>query len=161
MKDSDLRGIVLQKFYDARHKIAWFDLNALSTHVQADFVQLANVCDQLGQHGLIEWRAIESLGGTVGGAGKITARGVDVIEGTATAPITITLHDQSIKVTGSINTQIGNSNQQKIEIQISSLMNAIDSMDASKEERTKAKGLLEQILTNPLVAAAIGALLGK
>jgi hypothetical protein len=160
MKDSELRGIVLQKFYDVRHKIDWFNLNALSTHIAADFMQLANVCDQLGQHGLIEWKPIKSLAGTIDGQGKITARGVDVIEGTARAPITITLHDQSIKVTGSTNVQIGNSNQQNINTKITSLMNAIDSMNASENEKKEAKSLVEKILTNPLVAAAIGALLG-
>jgi hypothetical protein len=32
---------------------------------------------------------------------RITARGVDVVEGTVTAPITVTLHDQRISVSQS------------------------------------------------------------
>ena len=55
MKDAQIRGIVLERFYDARHKVDWVDFAALRTHVTVNETQLANICRQLGEHGLIEW----------------------------------------------------------------------------------------------------------
>lgn len=45
-----------------------------------------------------------------GGMGRITARGIDVVEGNARAPITVTLHHHSVSVSHSSNVQIGDSN---------------------------------------------------
>src|SRR5271156_1257746 len=98
MKDAELRGIVLQKFYDARHKVDWLQFDALMSHITSSTnkTEVTNICEQLNQHGLIDWRPRTSKGtaGTV--IGKITAAGVDVIEGTARAPITIVMRDNSI-----------------------------------------------------------------
>jgi hypothetical protein len=46
-----MRGIVLERFYDARNKVSWLGLKALSTHVVLDPIHLANICRQLGEHG--------------------------------------------------------------------------------------------------------------
>src|ERR1700722_18794025 len=107
MTDGEARGLVLERFYDARHKIDWLSLDALRTHLTMDFPQLANVCEQLGQHRLINFKPMRDQSGIVAGVGRITASGVDVVEKTARAPITITLHDQSVSVTGSTHVQIG------------------------------------------------------
>jgi hypothetical protein len=57
MKDSDARGIVLERFYDARHKVDYLSLHALSTHVPTISIQtLGNICEQLGQYDLIDWQ---------------------------------------------------------------------------------------------------------
>jgi len=162
MKDSEVRGIVLERFYDARHKVEWLSLDALSTHVTVQWTQLANICEQLGQHGLITWKALKELHGTATGMGRITAHGVDVVEETARAPITITLHhDQSIKVSGSTNVQIGNSNTQNVQNQLGELVDIIDKMNAAPREKQEAKSLIEKITSNPLVVAAWGTVLGK
>lgn len=160
MKDSDARGIVLERFYDARHKVGQLGLDALSTHVTIPPQVLANICEQLGEYDLIHWHPLKAVG-HVGGMGRITAKGVDVIEGNTAPPITVTLHDHSISVIGSQNVQIGNANQQTVAIEIGKLANIIDSMNASDAEKKEAKGIIERITTNPLVVAAFGAVFGK
>lgn len=161
MKDSEARGIVLELFYDARHKVDWLNLHVLKTHVTIPFQVLGNICEQLGQHGLIDWEPLRAMSGIVDGMGRITATGVDVMEGNVAPPISITLHDHSISVVGSQNVQIGNANQQTVAIEIGKLANIIDSMNASDTEKKEAKGILERVTNNPLVVAAFGALFGK
>lgn len=161
MKDSDARGIVLQRFYDARHEIHSLSLHELTKQVPISFQTLGNICTQLGEHGLIDWEPLKALTGIVGGMGRITASGVDVVEGNTAPPITVTLHDHSISVVGSQNVQIGNANQQTVAIEIGRLAKVIDSMNASDAEKKEAKGIIERITSNPLVVAAFAALFGK
>ncbi len=120
MKDGDLRGIVLEKFYEVRNQQPSF-VNPLGfselSSIESDHNRLLNVCGQLGEHGLIHWKSLNT-NTTVGGMGRISASGVDVIEGTARAPITVTLHDHRISVTESTNVQIGDSNIQDVKLRI-------------------------------------------
>jgi hypothetical protein len=160
MKDGEARGIILQKFYDARHKIDWLSLEALRTHVVMDHVQVPNICVQLSQHGLIDFKPMYAHGGIVTGMGKITASGVDVIEGNSVAPIAITIHDQSISVAGSTHVQIGNANISNVSLDIKKLIAAIDHSTASDGEKADAKSLIEKITNNPLVVAVLGSVLG-
>jgi hypothetical protein len=111
MTDGELRGIVLKKFYDLRTKpgmvnaVALPDLQA----IEPDQYRLHIICEQLREHGLIKGVSLDSHS-TFGSMGNITASGVDVVEGTARAPITVTLHDHRISVSQSSNVQIGDSN---------------------------------------------------
>jgi len=120
MKDGDLRGIVLEKFYEVRNQQPNM-VNPLSfpglNSIEPDQHRLLNICEQLGDYGLIRWK---SLGGltAVGGMGKISASGVDVVEGTARSPITVTFHDHSVSVSQSSNVQIGDSNTQDVKVRI-------------------------------------------
>ena len=111
MKDGDLRGIVLEKFYEIRNDSDLVNVAELPEIVslEPNVIRRVNICEQLGQYGLIKWVSANSTT-SVGGFGKITARGVDVVEGTARAPITVTLHDHRISVSQSSNVQIGDSN---------------------------------------------------
>jgi hypothetical protein len=76
MKDSELRGAILQKFYDLRHRGILQLTNIVSAY-PSEPLRVAHVCDQLAKTGLIEWKTSKSLG-AVGGIGKITGSGVDV-----------------------------------------------------------------------------------
>jgi hypothetical protein len=161
MKDAEARGVVLERFYDARHKVDWLGLKALSTHVMIEYTVLANICRQLAQHHLIEWKPLLGLGEVIDGMGRITAHGIDVVEDTAAPPITVTLHDHSISISGSSNVQIGDANQQTVRVEIGKLARIIDNMNAPEAEKKHAKGLVEKITNNPLVVAAFGTILGK
>src|SRR5438874_1226739 len=103
MKDNELRGVILRKYYDKRREglFQWKadDFKDLPDTIEFDAVDLFRACDQLAEHGLIEWKGLQDhQGQTIGGVGKISAFGVDVIEGHAKSPISITL-DQSHHVT--------------------------------------------------------------
>jgi RIP homotypic interaction motif len=109
MKDAELRAIVLQKFYEERRKVVkiWGDSDLPSGIAAVDFY---DICGQLAQHGLISWDPIRDTFTINGGAGKITARGVDVVEGTAEAPIAIIFDQRTITITDSDNVQVGDHN---------------------------------------------------
>lgn len=150
MKDADLRGAVLQKFYELRHQVdtVYFE-NIIS--IEPNIRTSTNICEQLRQHGLIDWMPIETQAGVIGGQGKITAPGVDVIDGTERAPISITLHDHSISVSESSYVQIGNSNTQSVNVDIEKLIAAVDHSSASVAEKQEAKSLLERLASNRLI----------
>jgi RIP homotypic interaction motif len=160
MTDGEMRGLVLQKFYDLRNEDRRVQLPALESIAPDNIDQLLNVCEQLSQHGLLDWetsRAI-GMGGDVGGIGKITASGVDVIEGTARPPLTITVHDQSVSVSGSNNVQIGNANTLIANVDIRRVHSEIDKTNASPTEKDEAKSLWGKLLNNATFAAVFAAL---
>lgn len=118
MKDVDLRGIVLERFYEIRNQepsmVDPLRVPGLDA-IESDHIRLLNICEQLAEHGLLHWRSLRGL--TMdGGMGKISASGVDVVEGTARAPIAIALH--TISVSQSSNVQIGDSNTQDVNVHI-------------------------------------------
>jgi hypothetical protein len=82
MKDAELRRIVLERFYDARHKVDRLSFFALTTHVSTIPPKiLLSICGQLAELGLIEWTPLSGQDGIVEAVGRITAKGTNVIEG--------------------------------------------------------------------------------
>lgn len=79
MTDSELRELVLQKFYDKRHEDL-LQLNDVISVEPSNPTRIANICDHLAQLRLIDWETNKSLEGNVGGLGKISADGVVYIE---------------------------------------------------------------------------------
>jgi hypothetical protein len=162
MKDNELRGLILQKYYEKRRDgwIQWQDpdFEDLPKTVEFDAVDLFRACDQLGEHGLIEWKPLhDGKGQTSGGAGKISAFGVDVIEGNVQPPISIMLdQSQNVSVSSSSNVQIGNANIQNVSVHVEKLIEAIENSSASPKEKTDAKSLLKKFLEHPLVTSIAG-----
>ena len=98
-------------------------------------------------------------GGPSVGIGQITAEGVDVVEGNATAPISITFdHRSTVSVTSSQNVQVGNNNIQSVAGQFQILLDAIDVSSATPAEKQEAKTLVRKVLEHPVVAAIVGGL---
>lgn len=148
MTDNDLRAILLKKFYDKRSNggFQWEKEDFDDVEETLSFQEILRVCDQLNDHGLVQWKSIKAAGGiAVGGHGKISACGVDVIEGTAKSPISINL-DHSVTVHGSSHVQIGNNNVQGIEIHIQSLIDGIEKSAGTPEQKTEAKSKLKEFL---------------
>lgn len=161
MKDNELRGLVLKRFYDLRHQHHLCQLPDIVASAPTEHVQIANICDQLNQHGLIDWRPMRTITGIVGGMGKITANGVDVIEGTTRAPIALTLNDHRISVSESSNVQIGTSNTQGVNTHIKKLIAAVDHSRASDSEKEEANSLLEKLFGNSLIQSVWGTIFGS
>lgn len=110
MKDGELRGLVLKKFYEVRnHPQDLINPTTLPDLDSINHIWLFNICEQLREHKLLRWVSHKSMT-TVGGMGHISAAGVDVVEGTVRPPITVIFHDHSISISQSANVQIGNSN---------------------------------------------------
>jgi hypothetical protein len=163
MKDNELRGLLLREYYNKRD-LGWFqwagtdfDPAPIGFSTSEQFLR---ICDQLGEHGLIDWKPFSGgSGNTVGGIGRISASGVDVIEGNRQSPIAIAL-DQSrhISVTQSNHVQIGDGNVQDVSIHVAGLVEAIENSSGSEEEKRQAKSLLKRFLEHPLVTAIGGGL---
>lgn len=122
------------------------------------YSEVVRICDQLAEKSLIHWR--RAGGRLAHGAGKITAFGVDVIDGNIESPIAIRLDlSQSYSVTDSTGVQIGQGNvQTTILIDIEKIMAAIDGSTVSEAEKAQAKSLLKHFLSHPLVASILGGL---
>lgn len=157
MRDNDLRGEVLEVFYNARTQTRHLEFKALLSHLTAQPFDVGRICDQLAEYRLIEWKPIYHMGNVMAGMGSISAQGVDVIEGTATPPISITLHDHSINVSGSTNVQVGNANSIVGNIDDHTIFAAIDESSASPEQKAEAKSLWSQLTNNAAFAAIVGA----
>lgn len=90
MTDAEIRGTLLKVFYDLRHNAGgWVptsDMNVSGVERQV----IGAVCEQLRDGGLIQWKPlIGAHEGFVIGMGKITAIGVDVVDGATRSPIAI------------------------------------------------------------------------
>jgi hypothetical protein len=118
MKDSEVRGLILRQLYDVRHasrrKLNIPEQLKLPSDVTPEVA--GNVTDQLRQQGLVDFKRV-STSSRAEGLAQISARGVDVVEGTTAPPISISfevykLLDQSINVTNSPNSQVGKVNIQ-------------------------------------------------
>jgi hypothetical protein len=106
LRDTGLRASVLRKLYIERHEKSFVDLRELAdaAGLGQEMQTAMNICEQLADARLIEWKT--PGGGAPVGMGRITHRGVDVMEGTASAPIAISI-DRSVTITNSSHIQAG------------------------------------------------------
>lgn len=134
MKDNEMRGVILQKYYD-RRRDGFIKLNESDFDNKLTKEDICHISKQLDEHGLIEWKSIGEIGrGNFSGRGRITASGINVIEkGPETSPIEIKIDNSQYNITESSNVQIGNKNVQDVTI--------------PEEE----KSLLQKLLENPLI----------
>jgi len=163
MKDTDLRSLVLQVFYDRRRQGLIQVNDGFVTNV-VDVSEVCRICDQLSEHGLIEWKPTKHKGCTVTGFGKITAFGIDVIESEGEAsPIKMTFPITNINISDSPGAGViaGNYNQQTIQNTFDYILRLIEESNASDKDKREAKSLLKKFLEHPVTAAVIGALTGR
>jgi hypothetical protein len=142
MRDSELRGLILEALYNKRRK----DLVNLDQEVGGPPLPHAateSILRQLVNKGLIE-RPLQPLSGL--GSGRITAYGIDVVQGTTRPPLSILLH-QRIKVqdvpVGEGNVQ--NFSDTKLDIQNVSDTTLDVPMDHSEASHDKPKSSFERI----------------
>jgi hypothetical protein len=163
MKDNELRGLVLRKYYD-RRRDGWIQWKSEDfSDVEEDFSgeDLFRVCDQLAEYSLIDWRPLQDNKGlTIDGYGKIAASGVDVVEGTRESPVSINLDysQHNVSITSSSNVQVGSGNVQGISVHVQRLVEVIESADASPKQKQEAKNALRKFLEHPAVTAILGGL---
>lgn len=160
MKDVELRGIILGKYYERRRNQQFlpksddFDPFIGSEDILA-------ISDQLAEHRLLDWKAIRRHGRIVVGLGKITAFGIDVVEGEATSDIRIEfVQNKNVNVTGSSNVVVGNYNNLTINQHVLELARLIDNTDGTVEQKTEAKSLLRRFMEHPLITSVAGGATG-
>ena len=161
MKDNELRGIVLAKYYDRRRE-QHIDLKPDDFGVPVSKLDILHISSQLADHGLIKFVPAHSgQGQLVAGRGRILASGVDVVEnGGIKSPIKIAFdHSSHVTVTNSSHVQLGNGNTQIGDISIQKLITAIDHSQASDSDKKEAKSILGKLLEHPLVNTIVGKLI--
>jgi hypothetical protein len=158
MKDTELRGILLQKFYDRRRE-GRTSLNylELSDDIRAD---AGRICAQLAENDLITWHPVHLRGSRHhDGMGEITARGIEVVEGETKPAVPVQI-DQShhYTFTDSHHNIVGDRNVQLANLTLAELTRQIDKAEVAVSEKNEAKNLLQQFLEHPLVCALAGGL---
>jgi hypothetical protein len=154
MNDSELRGLVLKALYDIRHTDSHSMVPGVPGLPDVNVETLRNIVIQLSDKGLIKYTGL--MGGpNIIGRASISAEGVDVVEGNARAPISVTF-DHSVNIHGSQGVQVGGQgNTLNITMDVGKLINAIDGGAGSIQEKEEAKSLLKRLVDNPLVKAAL------
>ena len=156
MTDTELRSELLAYLYESRSKdFVMIGNNARHDPAHREEIRIAQ---QLDEHGLIKFKLLNR---NIGGTAKITAHGVDVIEGNIKPPIAIHVSkNQTINISGSSGFQVGDHNSQSIKIGIEALVQEIDSSSASADDKAEAKSLVRKVLEHPLVSAIVGGAIG-
>ena len=158
MKDTQLRGLLLQVFYERRREKRFLP-KAIDLGVDISEQDILQVCEQLFQHGMLEWISTMRHGQIVHGLGKINATGIDVIE-MEISPTTLKVEfvkHQTVNISGSNQVVVGDNNSQVVTQQIQGLISLINSANATNEQKLEAKGLLRRFLEHPLVSTIAGA----
>ncbi|MFZ0050329.1 MAG: hypothetical protein WAK96_01010 [Desulfobaccales bacterium] len=154
MKDKELRGVILENFYKMRRE-GFFQPEPEDFDPPIPSEDLYRICEQLNEHGLIHFKPMrrDSIKGTgssitIGGFGKITAKGVDVVEDEGrNSPINV-----------SITNNIFN---QSFIFDIEQILLKINDVGASDEQKNEAKARLRSFIEHPLVTSIIGGILGN
>ncbi|MDD5746211.1 MAG: hypothetical protein PHO30_02995 [Candidatus Omnitrophica bacterium] len=112
MKDIEMRGIILQKYYELRRK-NFQVLQARDFDNTLTQEEISDISRQLSEHYLIEWKPMGV--GSIVGMGRITAQGIDVIEDNGkNSPIQIILDSRQYNISHASNIQIGDHNIQDV-----------------------------------------------
>lgn len=164
MKDNEIRGIVLKKFYAKRNSDKFFP--KAEDFPEIEFSDVFRVCEQLHEHGLLKIWKTPGGSRTLAGFGVISASGVDTIEGTISPPIAISITHQNNSITvgditGSSGVAIGSSNVISIENNLKEIIEAIKlNTHSSEEEKSAALSILKQFVSHPLVVSIAGGAIG-
>ena len=153
MKDTELRGLILQAFYDRRQAQSIESPTAGWIDGKTSNDELYRICKQLGDHGLIKWNPF--IGG--GGVGIITAYGVDVVEGEKSPDIAVQLvQNYTTNVSNSANVIVGSNNSQTVVNAFEEILRAIEASLGDAASKAQSKSLLAQLASSPVIAQIIG-----
>ena len=166
MKDSEIRGRVLQFLYENRRE-SFIAFGAIQRACQQpqdiDLRDWLRACKQLADYALIDWHpAIDHTGqGLLGAVTQINGFGVAVVEGDAEPPISVVIdQSQTVHVSNAHGVQIAgaNSNQeQTITSALEQLITAIANAPVSDAEKKETRSLLVKVLDSKAAAAVLGA----
>jgi hypothetical protein len=149
MTDSELRGLLLEKYYQ-RRKERLIGLAPADFDGKLNERDIQSIAGQLADHGLIHWRPNRGHDGVGGGMGAITPAGVDVVESKVAAPVDIHWsQDRGPQLPGEIKPGVA--------VAIERLLQAIEHSGASLADRQAATALLSAFQQHPLVHSLLQA----
>lgn len=160
MRDDELGGAVLQRFYDYRHRGVMQLPDIVVAAPSAEPLLVASVSERLAQAGLIEWKTSKSMA-AVGGIGRITARGVDVVEGHREPPMRLVLRDRGAVGGAAPAARAPEVTGVAAPARVEQALAAIDRTTSPPGDKTAAKKLILQLAANALAWSALGTLFGS
>jgi hypothetical protein len=147
MTDSELRGLLLEKYYQ-RRKERLIGLLPSDFDGKLNERDIQSIAGQLADHGLIHWRPNRGHDGIGGGMGAITPAGVDVVESKVAAPMDIHWsQDRSLQLPAEV--------LHGVALAIERLLQAIEHSGASLAERQAAIALLQAFQQHPLLRSML------
>lgn len=158
MKDTEMRGMILNGYYEKRRSQRP-DLGFDDFALPIDKDDFLRVSEQLAEHGMLDWHPLRgNKNQRIDGCGSITALGVDVIESDGEdSPIRMEFPvTQNIHISHSQGIQVGNHNTQNLVSALEGLIQEIEASDSSSAEKAEAKGRLRTFLQHSLTAAIVG-----
>ena len=158
MREEELRGAILQRLYDYRHRGILQLTDILAAAHPAEPLLVASISERMAQAGLIEWKTSKSMG-AIGGIGRITAVGIDVVEGRRDPSITLSLRDRGV-VGGAPATPRTSAAVPSNAGQLDKALAAVDKASAPEAEKAAAKTLIRQLRANPLAWSVLEAMFG-
>ena len=154
-KDNELRGIILQQFYNRRQNQNFETPSSEWLDEEISNKEIFRICKQLGDVGLIKWNHL--VGGI--GRGIITSSGVDVVEGSRSPEIAVQLvQNYTTNVSNSSNVIVGDNNSIAIENAFDEILKAIESSSKDEASKANSKSLLAQLASSPVFAQFVGQL---
>lgn len=160
MRDDELGGAILQRFYDYRHRGVLQLTDIVMAARSAEPSLLVSVCERLAQAGLIEWKTTRSMA-MIGGLGRITALGVDVVEGHGEPSIRLVLRDRGVVGGAMPAARAAELTGVAIPARVEQALAVIDKAASPHDEKTVAKKLILQLAANALAWSAVGTLFGS
>jgi hypothetical protein len=164
MKDSVVRGRLLQLLYERRSKGS-IPFGRLEQAVpppggisRRDWLRAVA---QLSEYGLIDWSPLEDTSGMglLSGFAKINDFGVKVLETGVAAPIQISIDESRRTTAHQKQAPIAASTpqQKRITDALEKVITAINKADASEQEKNESKSLLRKLLSSKAAAKVLGA----
>jgi hypothetical protein len=164
MKDSVVRGRLLQLLYERRSKGS-IPFGRLEQAVpppggisRRDWLRAVA---QLSEYGLIDWSPLEDTSGMglLSGFAKINDFGVKVLETGVAAPIQISIDESRRTTARQKQAPIAASTpqQKRITDALEKVITAINKADASEQEKNESKSLLRKLLSSKAAAKVLGA----
>jgi hypothetical protein len=166
MTDADLRGQVLTLLYDHRAEELTFAVGNDAFKIPAEIQprDWLRACEQLAEKELIHWVPMyhNSNGrrNLFAADVRINAAGIDVVEGTAMAPLAIQIdQSQRIDIRDSQGVQIAGANssqQQKIQDAFEHIIQTVESANIPRTDKQEATSTLRKLLESKALTAALG-----
>jgi hypothetical protein len=147
MTDSELRGLLLEKYYQ-RRKERLIGLVPSDFDGKLNARDIQSIAGQLADHGLIHWRPNRGQDGVGGGMGAITPAGVDVVESKAAAPVDIHWSQDR-------GPQLPLQTKPGVAAAIERLLQAIEHSGASLADQQAAIALLHAFQQHPLLRSML------
>ena len=164
MKDSVVRGCVLQLLYERRSEGSSPFGRAEQAVPPPEGINRRDwlrAVAQLSEYHLIDWAPLEDQSGMglLSGFAKINDFGVKVLEGGVASPIRISF-DESRRATVSRQQQApiapSTPQQQAITEALEKVIAAVNQADVSEQEKKEAKSLLRKLLDSKTAARMLG-----